>query len=715
MLITKLKNFFKTRLGLIIILLIIYWFKTIFAYFIDFHLEIDSIFQYIILFINPFATGLFFLSIALYFKNTKVFYTVLFILYFLLNIVLFANAVYYREFSDFITINTVLGSSKVASGLGESAIQLFRFWDLIYIFDFFILIGLKITKRFKTDQKPFNKRAAFAVSWIAILTFSANLFLAETDRSELLTRTCSRDYLVKYLGLNAFTIYDGIQTYNTNQIRAKATPQDLSSVTEYVSEHYAAPNSQYYGKAKGKNVIYIHLESFQQFLIDYKLTDENGVQHEVTPFLNSLFHSQETYAFDNFFNQVKAGKTSDAETMFENSLFGLNQGSLFTQLGGKNTFEAAPNILAQNGDYTSAVFHGNAGTFWNRNETYKQFGYNYFFDSSYYDVTSDNSFQYGLHDKPFFEQSIRYLEHLQQPFYAKFITVSNHYPYEQFTNSESGFPLATTDDDTINGYFATANYLDTAVKEFFDYLKASGLYDNSIIVLYGDHYGISNSRNTSLAPLLGMDAETWNDYNNAMMQRVPYMIVNPGDTEGHIDHTYGGEIDALPTLLHCLGVDTSKYLQLGQDLLSTEHDQIVAFRNNNFVSKDITVIGDRVYNTETGVEITNPDENTTALIKSDKEAVQKQLAISDQINNGDLLRFYKDSGLENVDPSKINYKDQLGQLKTIEKDKGDDSTSLFSKNGDKTTQSLFKTETYQELNPTQSSATESSSSTSEAE
>lgn len=88
-----------------------------------------------------------------------------------------------------------------------------------------------------------------------------------------------------------------------------------------------------------------------------------------------------------------------------------------------------------------------------------------------------------MHDKPFFQQSVQYLERLQQPFYSKFIAVSNHYPYSKFTNDEAGFLLANTNDETINGYFATANYLDTAVQEFFNYLKESGLYDNSVIVL----------------------------------------------------------------------------------------------------------------------------------------------------------------------------------------------------------------------------------------
>lgn len=100
---------------------------------------------------------------------------------------------------------------------------------------------------------------------------------------------------------------------------------------------------------------------------------------EVTPFLNKLFHSKSTYSFDNFFHQVGQGKTSDAENMLETSTFGLPQGSLFTQFGSDNTFQAAPAILNQQGNYTSAVFHGNVASFWNRNNVYKNMGYQYFF------------------------------------------------------------------------------------------------------------------------------------------------------------------------------------------------------------------------------------------------------------------------------------------------------------------------------------------------
>ena len=709
-------NFMSTRLGFVLTLLLLYWFKTMWAYTVDFNLDIQGPFQIFLAVINPLPISLLFIGLALYIKRTKLFYSLAFGIYLLLFIWLISNSIYYREFTDFVTVNTMLASSKVSAGLGAAALELFRPWDVIYILDFPILAFFFFKKWIRMDKRPFNKRASFAVTSLSAMLFSANLFLAEIDRPELLTRGFSNYYVVRALGLPAFLGYSANQTYAANKERSKASEDDLKPVEEYVQQHYAKANPEYFGMAKGRNVIYIHLESFQQFLIDYKLKVDDK-EYEVTPFLNSLYHSKETFAFSNVFNQVKAGKTSDAETMIETGLFGLNQGSFMVNYGGTNTQQAAPFILSKNGYNSSAVFHGNAGSFWNRNTAYKQWGYNYFFDASYFTKQdSSNSFQYGLNDKYMFKDSIKYLERLQQPFYAKFITVSNHYPYTtSLSGDDLGFPLAKTQDETINGYFATANYLDSSIKAFFDYLKESGLYKNSIIVLYGDHYGISNSRNPALAPLLGKNSETWSSYDNAMLQRVPYMVVIPGMDKGGIIDTYGGEIDMLPTLLHLLGIESNKFLQVGQDMLSPDHNQIVAFRSANyFVTPEYTSYSGRIYYTKTGEEITNPDEKTKEQLDKIREAANLQLKISDSIQTGDLLRFFKGNDLGKVNPDDYSYTNSFQALKKIEKEKGDKSTSLYNQRGNQSTVDLFKAPSYKELHPeeTSSSSTETSSSSS---
>ena len=589
------------------------------------------------------------------------------------------NVIYYREFTDFMTINTIFGYSTVSQGLSGSSFALLKPQDIIIVADIIIVVLGFITGFLHLDKRPIPRVQALALTSFSLFCLVLNITLGEISRPQLLSRTFDRNYLVKYLGIDTYMVYDGLKTARNSQVRNKAGSSDLNNIINFTRNHYAEPNSKMYGIAKGRNVIVIHLESFQQFLINYKLNDK-----EVTPFLNSLYNSKETYSFANFFNQVGQGKTSDAENMLETSTYGLSQGSLFSILGTDNTFEGAPAILDQSQGYTSAVFHGNSGSFWNRNNVYKNLGYNYFFDSSYYNTDANNLTEYGLKDKLLFHDSVKYLERLQQPFYAKFVTVSNHFPFA-LDDQNTSFDKANTSDASINNYFVTAHYLDQAVQEFFEYLKKSGLYDNSIIVLYGDHYGISDTRNLKLASLLGKSSSTWSDFDNTQMQRVPFMIHIPGTKDGGVQTQYGGEIDVLPTLLHLLGIDSRDYIQFGTDLFSSKHDQVVAFRNEDFITPKYTVVGNTIYQNSTGKILTHPSQKVKDEIKKDREKVNTELSLSDTLNNKNLLRFYIPTGFTPVDPKKYNYTNQYGQILKIQEDLGKKSTSLWSKNGNKTT------------------------------
>ncbi|KRL02687.1 LTA synthase family protein [Liquorilactobacillus capillatus] len=679
MFLSKTRDYLSTRWGFFSLLVFLFWLKTILVYLIDFRLGVEGLYQYTILFFNPVATTLLLFSAALYIKRPIPAYLVLSLLYIANSALLLFNIIYYREFTDFMTINVIFGYSSVSEGLSSSSFALLKPQDLIMIVDIIFIVVAVATRFIKLDKKPVPPQQAVAISSFALLLVFLNLTLGEINRPQLLSRTFDRNYLVKYLGIDSFTFYDGIKTAKNNHVRSEASSADLNKVLTFTQKHYAKPNPQMYGIAKGKNIIVIHLESFQQFLINYRLDGK-----EVTPFLNSLYNDKSTYSFANFFNQVGQGKTSDAENMLETSIYGLPQGSLFSALGTDNTFQGAPAILNQQKNYTSAVFHGNKGSFWNRNSVYKNLGYQNFFDASYFNTASNNLTEYGLKDKLLFHDSVKYLERLQQPFYAKFITVSNHFPYT-IDQKNTDFKAADTGDSSVDNYFVTAHYLDQAVKEFFDYLKKSGLYDNSMIVLYGDHYGISNSRNLKLAPLLGKSASTWTDFDNAQLQRVPFMIHIPGQKNGGIQQQYGGEIDVLPTILHLAGVDTSSYIQFGTDLFSKKHDQVVAFRNENFVTPNYTVVDGNIYDNKTGLQITHPTSALAAKLKAEGNKVNNELSLSDSLNNKNLLRFYIPNGFIPVNPQNYNYKNGFGQITQLQQQLGSNSTSLWSRNGNKTT------------------------------
>lgn len=682
---TKLRQHLNTRIGFFWLLIFLFWAKTIFAYLAEFSLGVADPLQILLMLVNPIATTVFLFSLAMYIRKTGFYYYILLLIDALDTVLLYANVIYYREFTDFMTVSTVTGYSKVNQGLTGSSLALTNWYDFIYWIDIIVVLALYIFRRIKHDDQPIKKRTAFAFTSVAIAGFGLNLTLAESNRPQLLTRTFDRNYIVKYLGLDAFTVYDGIKDEQTNHQRASAKKSELDTVKEFTQSHYAAPNAKMYGIAKGKNVIVIHLESFQQFLIDKKIDGK-----EVTPFLNKLYHSNSTYSFKNFFHQVGQGKTSDAENMLETSTYGLSTGSLFSQLGSDNTFQAAPAILNQRSGYSSAVFHGNVASFWNRNNTYKNMGYQYFFDASYFDTTGDKSTGYGLKDKLLFKNSVQYLERLQQPFYVKYITVTNHFPFTM-DKEDTDFKTTDTSDSAINGYFQTAHYLDQSVQEFYNYLQKAGLLKNSMIVLYGDHYGLSNSENTTLAPILGKSADDWTSFDNAQLQRVPFMINIPGNKNGKIESTYGGEIDVLPTILHLLGISSKRYIQFGTDLFSKNHDTTVAFRNRDFVTPKYTVLNDKIYDNSTGEEV----EATAKIqkqIDKDQKRVNQELSLSDSLNSKNLLRFYTPKDFKKVDASKYNYADGLQKEIQLQDSLKNRSTSLYTKNGNKSTESLYETD-----------------------
>lgn len=679
---TRIRSFLQwlteTKLGFFTIVLGTFWLKTYVIYLTKFNLGAEGAMQNFLLFLNPLPSGLLLLGIGLFFKGRKS-YWIMIMIDFILSLWLFANILYYREFSNFLSLSIIKTSGSTADNLGKSIVGITRVTDFLTFIDIAAIIALMCFKVTKYDLRPLKLKFNLLLEGIAILLIGINLLMAQKDRSGLLTRTFDNSYIVKYLGMNEYAVYDAFKTAQTSEQMAKANVSDLQSVKKYLKVNYVKPNKAYSGVAKGKNVMVIHLESFQQFLIDYKWKGK-----EVTPNLNKLYHAKNTLSFANFYNQVGQGKTSDAEMMLENSLFGLQSGSAMSSYGTSNTFESAPAILKQQQGYTTAVMHGGAGSFWNRNNAYKQFGYDYFMPLSYYENKPKYYIGYGLKDKIFFSQSIKYIERLPQPFYLKLITVTNHYPYDLDKKNQS-IAKTETGDETVDGYVQTAHYLDQAIGQLMRWLKKTGLDKNTMLVLYGDHYGISGNHHKASAELLKQDE--FNNFDNLKFQRVPLMIHLKG-LRGGVKKTYGGEIDVLPTLLNLLGISNKGTIQFGHDLLSKDAPQIVAQRNGDFITPKYAKVGSTYYDTKTGQEIIKPDKKLKTELIALSNKVTTQLSLSDRVIAGNLLRFYKPKWFKKVKPQDYDYNEQKALKRLYAKNK----TSLWYKNHQKTTQNKFKTD-----------------------
>lgn len=621
------------KIPLYVIASLLFGIKTYIVYRFLFNIELDNAMQEIILFINPFVSAFLVFAISVWLKQER---QMKFIRYASLlgTLILYFNLVFYRNFSDFLTIPVLFQGSNAAD-LGSSILALIHIWDLLLFLDVLIIwyLSKKYTSTFTVSYKKRKKALAFSLS-IAFLL--GNYILAEIERPQLLQRTFDREYLVKNIGIFNYHIYDVVQQSKSKAQRVFADGNELTEIKQYMQENTTDQSeTDLAGIAKDKNLIFISLESLQSFVINNTLHGE-----EVTPFLNDII--DESYYFNNFYHQTEQGKTSDSEFLVETGLYPLPSGAVFFTHG-QNEYNSTSELLKNNG-YSSSVFHANNKSFWNRDVMYNNLGIDQFYDVDAYEVTDENSIGWGLKDKPFFEQSIKYLQSLPEPYYSRFITLTNHYPFD-LAEEDATIDKFDSNSKTLNQYFQTVRYMDESIKEFFDQLKESGEYEDSIIVMMGDHYGISDFHDKAMAQYLEKDKIT--PYDHIQLQRVPFIVHIPGE-EGKTISKIGGQIDVKPTLMHVLGVDDSNDFSFGTNLFGENRKEFVALRDGSFISDDHIYTKDQCFNRETGELIVSDDESSTegedkqleSPCEPIKEQVQEELTYSDQIIYGDLFRFH---------------------------------------------------------------------------
>ena len=372
-------------------------------------------------------------------------------------------------------------------------------------------------------------------------------------------------------------------TYHTNDILVNVVGKlqrgsvDKEEILKKMAEIVPKSSGEKYrGVAKGKNLILIQTESLNDFVIG---AEYNG--QELTPNLDAMLE-ENTFYFDHFYSTTGVGNTSDAEFAALNGLYPNDERECY-RLYVDNTFQGLPWILRGEG-YGAYAFHGYVKTFWNRDEAYKTQGFQHFYSQEELEMTEVSGF--GLTDKEMFRQAVDILKEKPQPFFSFMITLTNHIPYE-LDASLATLELKEADEDTtFGGYLQTVRYTDEAFGELIQYLKDAGLYEDTMIVIYGDHQGM-NMETPSVKSR--MSAFLGKEYNFDEMLNVPLLIHIPGLGEAETVDTVGGQVDILPTIANLMDVDIGQPFVFGQDLLNAEEGfvaQISYIGKGSFITND---------------------------------------------------------------------------------------------------------------------------------
>ncbi|WP_242960914.1 LTA synthase family protein [Clostridium peptidivorans] len=522
----------------------------------------------------PLAAYLAFITIFLsfaYLFNGRTHGWVLFLVNVAITILLIADLWYYRGFGNFISPYIFQQTSNL-DNLTDSIASMARPIDIIFWIDI-LYMPYKLNKN-KSVFKNY-RRNIMSFLWIMLISIISiyyihyNIDVKKTGKEgQYFFYTCwAPNQTMSNLSPIGYHIYDAYNYYH--EVRNPFTLSDKENdkiKAWYKDNKENLPDNQYKGIFKGKNVIFLQVESLENFVINKKI---NG--QEVTPNLNKILNN--SYYFSNFHEQVYNGTSVDSDLMANTSVHPVRKGATFFRFP-QNTYNSLPKLLKEEGYYTQAI-HPDKASFWNWKNGLTAVGFDKCIDSSYFNV--DETIGLGISDGSYLKQTIPLIKNAKKPFYTFMVTLSSHAPFDIPAEYRELKIDKSLDETKLGGYFQSIHYTDKHIGIFMDNLKKEGLLEDTVVVIYGDHGGIHKYYESELQDI--KPQEDWWMKNN---WEIPLIIYNKDIS--HKEFTVnGGQIDTMPTVAYMMGIDKGKFenTAMGRILVNT--------------NKDFTVLSDRTY------------------------------------------------------------------------------------------------------------------------
>lgn len=332
---------------------------------------------------------------------------------------------------------------------------------------------------------------------------------------------------------------------------------NLNTSSSFIENHYVDPKETTVSFSEKRNLIFIFVESLENTLFT---KDQGGMwEYEVIPELYELRNDKDSISFE----PTKGLKMLHGSSWTSASVVANNTGVPFKVLPNKDAYTkkimcgsySLGNLLKSNGYYNEVISSANT-TFGNLNQFYKKNG-------NYEIIDIDSLKNYGLtlsekdkgnwgfNDNYLFNvarERLDVLSKMNEPFNLQLLTVDTHF-FDGFVSDYS----ETKFESQYENSYATESKL---INEFVSWVKEQSFYDNTTIVIMGDH--------------LAMQSNFINDtmFNN---RSVYYCLINPYNKNKISSNRVFTALDTYPTIVSAIGgkIEGEK-LGLGVNLFSGE-------------------------------------------------------------------------------------------------------------------------------------------------
>lgn len=481
-------------------------------------------------------------------------------------LLLVANMMYFRTYFTAIPASSYLLAGNL-SDFKASVVDSFAYTDVIL----FIITGIGYYLLVKSDIcmpriKYYFK--AFTITAVAALLVTLP-YGGLKKHIDNLTNQCYYTNCPPVV----YTIF-GKTASDILTTRDRLSSNDSLSVINWMNRHNRYTLHDFSVQNPRKNLVFIYLESFESWPIEKKVEGQ-----EITPFINSVINDSTTFYAPNVVTQVGNGRSIDAQLLTLAGMLPM-ENEVYSMTRYDNTFFSLPKAMKENDKSVKTyLLSGDKGGVWNQALVARAFGIDTLIDAHHWKITDKIGNPPKLSDDALFCQTIENMKKGEifpenENAFVQIVAYSSHNPF-RIPENKRHISLKNKYPSKLADYIIAINYVDNSLGQLIKYLKTRPDYDNTAIVIVGDHEGLAKYRDEIRSDKIGKSLVD-------SRQLTPFIIIN-SPIKGRLNSIMG-QVDIYPTLLDIMNLNDYAWRGMGLSILSPFHPKAAVGSQKNIIA-----------------------------------------------------------------------------------------------------------------------------------
>ena len=547
-----------------------------------------------------------------------------------ISFLLFGDNAYYTYSSSVLSIAQITNlqyGEEILSTL-PMVIQLksiLYFIDIVFIIVLIIFRIIKIEKKVLKSKKQLIEKCI--VGTLGIIIF-CRVGVNYVEKSK--DNSFNKDIQIRQATILGYHIYDIENAItiksNTKYKNYEDMIKDYNDLKADYDKKYGQERYPFKNILEQKNIIILQLESIQEFVVNKEI---NGKQ--ITPNLNKFLN--ENIEIQNM-NMQSYSSTAHSEHSTITSIYPMENGMSFSKYF-TNDYDDLFKIFKDK-NYHTSYMHGNYPYFWNRGNVYGRLNLDDLVLMEQFNDTSEIINGY-LSDELLYKQAVDKLKDYENPFITYIVSASSH---TGFTldglkdRSKINIDVGKYKNTFFGNYLESVNYADYAFGIFIDELKKQGLYEDTAILVFGDHNGM-NMYNEEMIDFLGYTDSNITDVDLKLnYTKVLCGLKIPGIFNLKLEKPVS-KLDIKPTLAYMCNLEDG--FSLGTNMFASKG--FVCLNNERIITSR-HYYDENWYDIKTGekIDLDNIDKDTKELLDEYYNYMKMELEISNSVSVNNLLK-----------------------------------------------------------------------------